>query len=169
MGDRIFAALAVLPLSFLNKWLNSTICFKKTEAKKLARLGRRLNSTVCFKKAKAKQLARQGFCPSVRCDDLCLVFKINPSTMLLRQKKVVFKIIFSFTIAISTNKTFTKIKIQQCCIRKRNKANWFATILHWYFNCFFMAFQTLVSKAIVHSEAEELAVCLWKQTGLKGI
>ena len=50
LGDRILAALAVLPRSFLNKQLNSTICFKKTKAKQLVQQGRPLNSTVCFKK-----------------------------------------------------------------------------------------------------------------------
>ena len=53
LGDRILAALAVLPLSFWNKWLNSIICFKKTEI---------------------KQLARQAFCPLIRRNDLRLVF-----------------------------------------------------------------------------------------------
>ena len=54
--------------------LNSTVCFKKTRAKQLARQGGRLNSTICFKKTRAKQIARQGFCPPIRCDELCLVF-----------------------------------------------------------------------------------------------
>ena len=31
-------------------------------------------STICFKKTEAKHLARQGFCPPIPCDDLCLVF-----------------------------------------------------------------------------------------------
>ena len=53
LGDRILAALAVLPRSFLNKRMSSTICFKKTQT---------------------KQLAWQGFCPPIRCDDLRLVF-----------------------------------------------------------------------------------------------
>ena len=45
--------VAVLPRSFWNKRLNSTISFKKT---------------------KAKQLVRQGFCPPIWRDNLCLFF-----------------------------------------------------------------------------------------------
>ena len=37
--------------------LNSTVCIKKTEAKQLVWQEGRLNSTVCFKKTEAKQLA----------------------------------------------------------------------------------------------------------------
>ena len=33
-----------------------------------------LNSTICFNKTEAKQLARQVFCPLIRREDLCLVF-----------------------------------------------------------------------------------------------
>ena len=46
----------------------------ETEAKQLARQGGWLNSTICFKKAEAKQLAQLGFCPPNRRNDLCLVF-----------------------------------------------------------------------------------------------
>ena len=40
-------------------------------------------ATICYKKNEAKQVARQGICPPIRCDDRCLVFLINPSSMII--------------------------------------------------------------------------------------
>ena len=56
--------LAVLHGSIWNKWLSSPVLLVV-----LAVL--RLNSTVCFKKTEAKQLVRQGFCPPIWHDNLC--------------------------------------------------------------------------------------------------
>ena len=42
--------------------------------------GALLNSTVWFKTTEAKQLEQQGFCPIIRCDNLRLVFLLNPSS-----------------------------------------------------------------------------------------
>ena len=47
-----------------------------------------MNSTVFFKITGAKLLARQGVCPPNRRDDLYLGFCLNPSSMLRRKGKV---------------------------------------------------------------------------------
>ena len=64
---RILAALSVLPRSFWNKPLNSTVSFKKTESKQLARQGGWLNrlfqkdqgKKMCFNRLRLLRVLRQ--------------------------------------------------------------------------------------------------------------
>ena len=61
---QFLAALGVLPRSLWNKWLNSPLSFRSTDAKQLAR-----------------QEIEQNFAPSNRRDDLCICFSLHPSSI----------------------------------------------------------------------------------------
>ena len=62
---QFLAVLAILPRSIWKNRVNSSFSFKSTEAKFLARQGNELNLPP----------------PPNRCDELCLAFCINPSSM----------------------------------------------------------------------------------------
>ena len=61
---------------FLKQRVELNLLFQKERGRTATVAGQRgrLNSTVCFKKTEAKQLSRQGFCPPIRRHDLGLVF-----------------------------------------------------------------------------------------------
>ena len=63
MGDRILAALAVLPWAFWNKRLSSTVPLAALAVWPRSLWNKWLSSTICFNKTEPKQLAWQGFCP----------------------------------------------------------------------------------------------------------
>ena len=56
--------------------------FKKDQGKTASAAREIVELIHCLKKTEAKQLVWQGFCPPIRRDDLCLVFYINPSSMI---------------------------------------------------------------------------------------
>ena len=74
IGGQNPCPLVVLPRSFLNKHMSSTIPLAGLAVLPRSFFNKRMNSTIFFQKDPDKTAAQQGFCPPIRCYDLRLVF-----------------------------------------------------------------------------------------------
>ena len=113
------------PPVFLKQTVELNCCFKKTEAKQLARQGWQLNSTICFKKMEAKQLARQGFRPPIRrATTFALSSFLHPSSMMCG--------VWFFSIVAKSSQFFINLfythlhdqKILFICLKAENNKNY---------------------------------------------